>query len=219
MSAPTTTPASPAVEAHLEAGVRLRRRPGMALLGAALVAAGGLTAGWLASISDDSAAVVVAAGPVWRGHTLTPADLRVARVGGLEALPVTPGEQLASLVGKTATTDLAAGVPVLATSVSVAAVPSAGHTVVGIALSAGQLPTVPLHPGTPVRLIATPRSQDDAPAAAPRSVPATVVAATRDEAAKTTVVNVVVPEAKAASLAALAATGRIALVVDSDEGN
>jgi hypothetical protein len=89
--------------------------------------------------------------------------------------------------------------------------------VVGILLPAGQVPTVDLLPGARVRIVATPRAQEDVPTSIGTGTPAVLISTSVDEVSGNTVANVAVPAPQAASLAALAATGRAALVLDADE--
>ena len=64
-------------------------------------------------------------------------------------------------------------------------------------------------------LEATPRLQDDPPGTDQvASVSATVVSTTTDEVSGNTIVNVATASEDSAGLAALAATGRIALILD-----
>lgn len=216
----TTTSTTPAAgptapdPASRAAQPRLRRRPAMAAAGVALVGLGGMTAAFLATSMDSSAPILVVARDVSRGEVLTEADLAVARLSGLAAGAALPGGQLATAVGQTAVTDLPAGMPVPPTSLAADPIPGPGQSVVGIKLAPGQLPTVALRPGDRVRVVGTPRAQDDAPTAAPPAAAAVVASTGVDETSGDTVVNVVVPAAQAPTVAALAATGRVALILD-----
>lgn len=209
-----TTTAASAVQ---PAPPRLRRRPAVLGIGVALVAAGGLTAAWLATAADTSTPVVVAAAPMLRGQVLTEQQLTTARVSGLTPDAVTPASQLEALVGKTVVTDVPAGVPVPASAVTDSPLPKAGQAVVGILLAPGQVPTVELLPGARVRIVATPRSQEDPPTATADGTAAVLVSTSADSVSGSTVANVAVPAPQAAAVAALAATGRAALVLDADE--
>lgn len=205
--APPVTPGPP----------RLRRRPAVLGIGVALVAGGGLTAAWLVSTAGTTTAVVVAASPVLRGQVLTAQQLTTAEVSGLDPAALTPAGDLGDLVGQTVVVDVPVGAPVPSSAVTPAALPAAGQAVVGILLPAGQVPTVDLLPGARVRIVATPRAQEDVPASISQGVPAVLISTSVDEVSGSTVANVAVPAARAASLAALAATGRAALVLDADE--
>lgn len=214
MTAATTTTTAPTAAGSQAAPPRLRRRPAFAALGVALVGFGGLAAAWLAASMDASTPVVVAAHDLYRGEVLAADDLTVANLGGLPAGSAITEEQLSATVGQTAITDLPAGMPVPPTSVSPQPVPGAGESVVGVKLAPGQLPMMALNPGDQVRVIATPRTQDDPPTSTPAGVPAVVASTGLDETTGHTVVNVVLPSNQAAAVAALAATGRVALVLD-----
>jgi hypothetical protein len=75
-----------------------------------------------------------------------------------------------------------------------------------------------LRPGDRVRVVATPGDGGDlAGGKAPRSIPATVVGLFPDDEKGLTVVSVQVPFGQAAEVAARAATGKVAIVLDSRE--
>lgn len=220
MTTSMTPPAATAVPASAPATPappRLRRRPAVLGLGVALVAAGGLTAAWLVSTAGTTTSVVVAAAPVLRGQILTADQLATAQVSGLEPASLTPASELTDLVGQTVVVDVPVGAPVPSSAVTSDPLPAAGQAVVGILLPAGQVPTVDLLPGARVRIVATPRAQEDVPASIGTGTPAVLISTSVDEVSGNTVANVAVPAPQAASLAALAATGRAALVLDADE--
>lgn len=197
---------------------RLRRRPAVMAIGLTLVALGGLAAAWLATAAETATPVVVAASPLLRGQTVTADQLSTAGVSGLSPTAVTPADELGSLVGKTAVMDVPAGAPVPRSALSDDPLPAVGEAVVGILLAPGQVPTVDLLPGSQVRVVATPRSQDDPPTSTPSGVAAVLVSTSVDESTGHTVANVSVPAAQGPAVAALAATGRAALVLDAASG-
>ena len=220
MTTSMTPPAATAAPASAQAAPappRLRRRPAVLGLGVALVAAGGLTAAWLVSTTGTATSVVVAASPVLRGQILTADQLTTAQLSGLDHASLTPASELGDLVGQTVVVDVPVGAPVPSSAVTSDPLPAAGQAVVGILLPAGQVPTVDLLPGARVRIVATPRAQEDVPASIGTGTPAVLISTSVDEVSGNTVANVAVPAPQAASLAALAATGRAALVLDADE--
>jgi hypothetical protein len=77
------------------------------------------------------------------------------------------------------------------------------------------LPAQPLRAGDRIRIVDTPVSQGEPPATTPASIAGLVVSVSEPDQAGVTVVDVTVPSARAADLAARVATGRIALVLDS----
>jgi hypothetical protein len=186
-------------------------------MGVALIAAGALTAGWLATAADSSVSVVVAASPLLRGQVVTEGQLATARVAGLDGLELTPSQELADLVGKTVLVDVPVGVPIPSSAVGAAGLPAPGQAVVGILLAPGQVPSVALRAGARVRIVATPRAQEDPPTQAGPGTAAVLVSTSADDVSGGTVANVSVPQAQAAAVAALAATGRAALVLDADQ--
>lgn len=203
---PTLTPAP-----------KLRSRPRLAAAGIALVAVGGLVGAYLLTSSTTAVDVVAVSTTVQRGQIITKSNLTTAAVTLSPALRTVPADQLSSLVGKRAASDLTAGSLLAPAGVTTALTPAAGRTVVGVAVTGAQLPSQPLNAGDTIRVIDTPKASDDPPAATPSAVKATVVSTTVNPALQRTIVDVTVPTDQAASLAARVATGRVAIVLDSAE--
>ena len=88
---------------------------------------------------------------------------------------------------------------------------------VGVGLPAAQMPGEPLLAGDRVRIVATPGDQGEIGDSPPTTIAATVVGVRVNDGNGQNVVSVLVPEGDAAELAARAATGRVALVLDSRE--
>lgn len=217
-SAPVTATNSPngrAVGSHPIPG-KLRRRPLMALAWASLVLVGaGLgVVVWMGS-TTSSEVVAVRAG-VDRGELITAEDLMVVRVSVDPAVQVIPSAQLGALVGQRAASDLSAGTLLNPAQVQPDVLPRTGESMVGLALAVGQLPAEPLRAGDRVRLVQTPAELAEV-TAAPVTIDAVVQSVTTSTDAQLVVVDVVVPSAKAAEVAARAATGRLAVVLDSRE--
>ena len=193
---------------------KLRRSPVLVAGSVVLVATGALLAAWVTTSVGNAAPVLAVRADVARGEVITADDLTVVRIGLDPALSTIPGEALDAVVGMRAASDLAAGGLVTANAVTDQAIPAPGESVVGIALDAAQMPARELRPGDQVRVVSTPRDGDDPPVETPAAVPATVVATTAVPETGQVVVDVVVPQAQAAGLVAVAATGRVALVLD-----
>jgi SAF domain len=194
---------------------RLRRRPAVIAAGIALVALGGLTAAWLAAAVSDTTSVLAVRTPVERGAVISDDDLVVASVNPDPNLHTIPADHLSAVVGQRAAVALAAGSLVTPDSVTAQVAPGPGQSLVGITVTPAQMPAEPLRAGDRVRIVDTPRPQDDPPAAAPPALAAVVVSTMFQDDSGNTVVNVTVPQTAAAQLAARAATGRIAIVKDS----
>lgn len=195
--------------------VRSRRRPGMLAAGVALVAVGALGAVYLVQAVGQTVPVVAVARDVAAGERIERADLTVAEVSSDPALSPIPAAELAGLVGQRAAVALTAGSLLTDAAVTDELLPAAGQSLVGIALTAAQLPAEPLRAGDSVRIIDTPTSQGEPPTTTPASIAGQVVSVTGPDSAGLIVVDLTVPTGRAADLAARVATGRIALVLDS----
>lgn len=198
---------------------KLRRRPFAIAIGVLIVVLGALITAFIVASAQDTVQVVAVRADVNRGDIIDAADLMTVALRPDPALRTVPADQLATLIGKRAATDLHAGGLVAPSSVTEQVIPPAGQTVVGIPLEVGQLPGWTLKNGDKVRIISTPRAQDDLPSAkAPKlSVDVVVLAvhAPLDQST-VTVVDVLVPSDEAEQLGVLAATRRVALVLDND---
>jgi hypothetical protein len=192
---------------------KLRRRPALAALGVALVALSGAGAAWLTTAVGHTHSVLAARAGIDRGSIITAADLTSADINPDPALHPIPAAQRDQILGRRAAVDLAAGTLLTPQSVTTATVPAAGQSLVGISLTRAQLPAQPLRQGAKVRIIDTPKAQDDPPAGTPTSTAATVVAAHPPADDGSVIVDVTVPSTDADVLAARAATGRVALVL------
>lgn len=207
-------PAAAGSPAVVAGAVKLQRRPLMLVVAAALVVAGAALGVLLWSSATTSTEVLMVRANVERGRVITAADLSTARVALDPALQTVPSGELASMVGRRAASDLTAGTLLAPGQVTDAVVPTTGESMVGIAVSPGLLPSEPLRPGDVVRLVQTPGDGGEVTGkAAPFTIDATVVSVTQGDAQ--TIVNVVLPSTKAPDLAARAATGKIAVVLDS----
>lgn len=209
----SATPSSLADPA-LAAPPPLRRRPVYLIAGLLALAFGAVMSAWLYTRMGNTQPVLAVRQDVLRGEVITSADLVTVDIAVDQALRVVGADQRGTVVGRRATIDLPAGGLVVADSFATTTLPAPGQSLVGVWLAPGQLPGVDLRPGDRVRAVATPRAQDDAPAKSPATLPA-VVAGVETTADGHTLVTVSVPEASAARLSAMAATARIALVVDS----
>jgi hypothetical protein len=204
---PSLPPAPPSV--------RTRRRPGMLAAGIALVAVGALGAAYLAEVVGQTMPVVAVARDVPAGQVIERADLTVAEVSSDPALSPIPAAALTGLVGQRAAVALTAGSLLTDAAVTDQLLPTGGQSLVGVALTTSQLPAQPLRAGDRIRIVDTPVSQGEPPATTPASIAGLVVSVSEPDQAGVTVVDVTVPSARAADLAARVATGRIALVLDS----
>jgi hypothetical protein len=184
-------------------------------LGGLLVVAGALiSVGAYTQLSNAQEVIAVVA-PVARGERLERGDLQVVRVGIDPALHLIPAEQMAQLIGQYAIWDLPQGSLVTVGAVGPSVVPHKGRAEVGLALAPGRLPGNQLVIGDQVRVVSVP--DPGAADSQVRSWPATVVDVSPPDGNRTVVVGVELEAAVAPEVAALSASGRVALVLDARE--
>ncbi|WP_231961274.1 SAF domain-containing protein [Pedococcus dokdonensis] len=196
---------------------KLRRRPVLVAASLAAVILGALLGAWTWSSTSNTHEVVALRQTVTRGETITQGDLMTVQVGVDPALRTLPSDRLGSLVGQRAAMDMAAGSLVTAADVTTSVLPGKGWSVVGVALPPSLMPGETLLAGDQVRIVATPGQQGDVGQEPPEAISATVVGLYPNGENGQTVVSVEVPQEQAAELAARAATGKVALVLDSRE--
>ena len=195
---------------------KLRRRPVGALVSVATIVLGSVLGLWLWSTAGSTTEVLAVRTLVHRGEVIDRDDLMVVRVGVDPAVKTVPAAALDTVAGRRAALDLAAGGLLSPDTLVRTVLPGRGTSVVGIGLASGMLPAEPLAPGDAVRIVQTPGQQGEV-AGTPVTIPAQVVGVHADEAGDQTIVDVLGPADAAADLAARAATGKVALVLDSRE--
>ncbi len=196
---------------------KLRRRPILIAGSVAAICLGALLAVWAYTSTSTAQEVLAVRTTVHRGELITRDDLMTAQVGVDPALRPMSAADLDSVVGKRAAMDLAAGGLVTQEDLATAVLPAKGMSIVGISLTPAMMPATELQTGDDVRIVSTPGDQGDAAAGEPVAITATVVEVRTSGDSGQTVVDVSVPAADAARLAARAATGKVALVLDSRE--
>ncbi len=202
----------PAAAAMVSGRSKLQRSPLLVVFGVLVLAAGAGFGWFMWATTSTASEVVVARADVQRGQLIAAEDLTTARVTLDPSLRTVAGSELQTLVGMRVTADLTAGTLVSPDQVADELLPPAGMSVVAVPIDTGLVPTVPIMAGDTVRLVQTPAPGADLQPSPP-TVTAEVVSVSVDE--RVSVVNVMVPADKAGELAALAATGRVALVLDS----
>ena len=211
----------PAGAPSVPAPPRPRRRWGLFAAMVVLVCLGALGNVWLVQASTNATQVVAARTLIERGTVIGRDQLMTVQIGTDPALDPVPASDLQGLVGKRAAVDVAAGSLLTGAVATQANLPAQGHSLVGVGVAPAMMPGAPLVAGDPVRVVATPGQQGD-PGASPTagSVAAVVVSTAPGSEAgggqgALTIVTVDVPSGDATGLAAMAATGRVALVLDS----
>ena len=180
---------------------------------------GALLAAWAWTATTNTQEVLVARHTIERGSVIEADDLARVRVSADPALKPVPATQFDQVVGQRAALDIAAGGDAHARTRSPpSVVPADGQSVVGVALTPAQAPGLDLQTGDQVRVVVTPAAgRGAAQRASPQFSEAEVVGVHVAEETGQTIVDLLVPHADAAVLAARVATGNVALVLDSRE--
>ena len=198
---------------------RRRRRPALLALAVTMVVLGALGAAYLATSLGQTSPVIAIAREVPWGQTLTAADLVEARISADPALEPIPYGDRDQVIGLVAATTLAPGSLLTRDALTDQRLPAPGQQLVGVGVSAVQLPSTALRPGDDVLLV--PVAAGSAPAAtegaAPSAVEATVVQSGPPGTDGLRVVDVLVDAADGPDVAARAAAGLIAIVVVAGE--
>lgn len=200
---------------------RSRRRPVVVGAGLALAAVGALVSVWMVNEAGDKIAVVATRHAIAAGDTITASDLVTAEISRGSGLHSVAAADSGELVGKRAASDLPEGVLVTQESVSSASSVTKGKSVVGILAKPGQLPVQKLHTGDKVTVVHTPQdgsasASSSKPGSDPDSLPAVVSRVGSPDANGAVVVDVAAAEVNSTSLAAWAAAGDVAIVLEAD---
>lgn len=205
----------PETSASVTPPLKLRRRPALVVAGVIVTALGCLLGAWAWSATTNTQEVLAARDTIHRGEVIKAEDIQRIRISADPALTPLPASAYDDVIGQRAALDMAAGGVLTSESTADEPLPPQGQSIVGISLTPAQVPGMPLYGGDEVRIIVTPGDNGEAPANSPQFTVAEVVGTYMDETTGNTVVNVLVPYADAGVLAARAATGNVALVLDS----
>ncbi|WP_409333065.1 SAF domain-containing protein [Trujillonella humicola] len=185
-----------------------------------MVILGALGAAYLASSLGQTSPVIAVAREVPWGQTITAADLVEARVSVDPTLAPIPYADRDQVIGMVAATTLTPGSLLTRGALTEQPLPPPGQQLVGVGVSAVQLPTTPLRAGDDVLLVPVAGSggvEGPAGAGTPRAVEATVVQSGSPGADGLRVIDVLVDAADGPDIAARAAAGGIAIVVVAGE--
>jgi len=200
---------------------RVRNKPRMPIiaLAIALIIVSGLAAAYFYTLTARNTVVLMSATGIARGDVITAESLTTVEIpDGQTELPSVSVDRADDIIGLFATVDIPNGTLISAGNVADNAGLTPGTSIIGISLTAAQLPPIPLVNGDPVRLVETPVLQGDPPSVLPKAFSATVVSTKVDEVSGNTVVAVsVAGRDLALNIAARAATGRVALILDARE--
>ena len=198
--------------------VRGRRRPWLVAFGVTLAVLGALAGFWMVNSAGDRVPVLALARDVPFGATIAERDLRVVDVAVEPGLDTVSADRLSDVVGLASTTSLSTG-SLLPDGVLVESPPPAvGQLLLGVAVPAGRMPAGRLLPGDSILVVETPSSEAESATSPPRTFRASLVRVAEPDLNGATVLDVTVDEGDGPALAALSATGRVAVVVEPRMG-
>ena len=197
-----------------------RRSLGMWALGVVLVVLGSVGAYVLVVQVGMTRPYLAVSRKVPYGAAIRDSDLTVVNVNAAVGLDPIPAAHRAQVVGQHAAADLYPGTLLIRDQLTKTAIPAPGQQLIGIELKPGHLPARTLKPGDAVVLVVVPPTglsgipdpQGSAPAQ-PSSITATVAGTTEPATNGNVRVDVAVSTADGSTVAAMAAAGRIVLVV------
>jgi hypothetical protein len=213
-------------EATLEqAEGRRRRKPLFYVVCIGLMCLGAVVSAFAFTRASNSQQVVAVATTIHAGQTITSADLKLVNISSESDLQTIPASKQSRVVGQAALLDMAAGGIVTPESYGESVIPAKGQAVVGLSLTPAQMPASSINVGDQVSLVAV---SDDATGTFSQdaaTIGGTVVGVSApggggaggDPQTGNSVIDVSVPANLAPGLAAKAANGKVALVLDSRE--
>ncbi len=200
-------------------GLPRRRRPAMIALAVAMAAAGVVMSAAVYQRADRQVAVVMVTRPVAVGAVIAAADLAPADVTVGAGIKVVPAAQIGQVSGEVAAVTLRPSTLLAPSELTTLQPPAPGLELVAAAAKPYALPASGLMPGDHLLVAATPGQQGQAGASAgapslSAPVPAVVEAVTSvPDQDGFVVVDLLVSDASAASVASQVSTGQFALII------
>lgn len=188
------------------------RRPGLIAAAVLLIVGFALGGALLVSRAGDSTEVLVVSRAVPAGHVIESGDLSAARLSG--SVRAIAASDLQTVVGSTAAVGLVSGQVLNRDMLSIAPVPAAGQSMVGLALKPGQFPADGLAIGDRVLVVLLPAATDLA-GSGPGARAITVgdlYGLRADSTGSDTLVTLIVPLDTANRILEQGAAGRVGLV-------
>jgi hypothetical protein len=197
-----------------------RRRWGLVAVGVVLVAVCGVAAYLLVATAAVTRPYLAVNRNIPYGAVIVAADLSTVEVNPAAGLQPIPASQRDHVIGRHAAADLFPGTLLTRAQLTDLAIPAPGQQLIGIELKPAQVPGRTLKPGDPVVLVIVPPAgvvgvpdPKGSTAARPESIQAIVAAASPPATNGNVHVDVAVNQADGPTVAAMAAAGRIVIVV------
>lgn len=191
-----------------------RRRPALIALSVALIAAGGLGSAAFYQMENHRIAVLAVARVVPYGDTIAPEDLRVVEINETKGLRPLSAASRQHIVGKRAAVELRPGSLLTPDQVTEQVTIRTGEALVPVAVKTDRLPVRGLTPGTRILVVGMPDTRTSLTTA---PIKAMVVrsssAGSGGGSGDSLVLDLAVPAADAADLAARTFDDRFAIIV------
>jgi len=198
------------------AGVPQRRQLPYLLMGVLLVLGCTVGGAVVAAQVGDQEPVLVLARPVTVGQVLSEHDLREVSVSSDRAMTFVPVRARGAVLGRPVAYSLPAGILLTQDVLGPSRVPPAGEAVAALGLKAGQFPPE-VQSGSRVTIVVAPDKNGAATQAETSAWSATVTDVRSDAAGQTAVLSLLMAEADAREVAAVAAD-RIGVVTVHGDG-
>jgi len=190
---------------------RQRRRPLVIGLGVALTALGALGAAYLATTTTHAQAVLVVARPLTAGDALSAADLAVAYVNPDPNLRTVPASRKEEVLNQHVAVSLLPGQVLTPETLTAGFLPKPGYALVGVPLTALQVPAQPISPGETIEIVDTDTPGASGSKATTFRVRVVSIRSVPDT--DKTVIDVLVPDTDAASLVSVIAGGHLGVAL------
>ncbi len=217
----TTTPAITAPPPMVATKLRQRRPMRLFYLGVILLVVCGLAGGWLYSRGGQTTSVVTTRTTLKPGTPISADQLATVQLPAGTGLGSIPADQLTALIGKYPASVVPGGALLTPAMVTDNLNPPAGRTLVGVGLKAGQLPGRGLLGGDRVRIVVTAAPTGGNPTGAQpvgTSWDGVVLSTGATTSTGITTVDILVDQAVAATVAAAAGAGNVAVILDTPAG-
>jgi len=213
---PGTAPGEAAPSVRTAAAPRQWNRK-LLLAAVLIVLLGGLVAMWAGQSLVARTTVLAVAKPVPVGATIAAEDLTIANISSDPRLSPIAAADRSDVLGKIALVELRPGSLITPGQIGTSDGFASGEQLVALPLKVGQLPGRGLSPGQKVLIAQTPGETDGQTGLLPGAgagIPATVAGVSRaDPASGITVVDVRVASTVGVTVAQLASTGNLALIM------
>lgn len=177
----------------------------------ALIVVGALAGWYVLNTQSTTTSVVTITQDVPRGAAISADSLGTIDVNDADVGGYIPVANASDVAGRTALTDLTAGTPLTDANTGTISTASA-EAIVGVPLTSAQMPSTAIAAGDTVSVVSTAANTAES-GTTPMSIDATVFSIRTDSTSGLTIVDLTIAPDEARTVAAMAASGDVALVL------